>query len=98
MSMNGHVMVTLLLDEADEPLGDAWVEVKGLPEKGRTGAVLADTLEADLTEFLDKAGKKVLKDDAKLDEAVRRVVRQIAMEEIGKKPEVTVVVSRLTDG
>jgi ribonuclease J len=98
MALNGHVMVTLLLDEADEPLGDAWVEVKGLPEKGRTGAVLADTLEADLTEFVDRAGKKVLKDDAKLDEAVRRLVRQICMEEIGKKPEVTVVVSRLTDG
>jgi ribonuclease J len=98
MVLNGQVMVTLLLDEADEPLGDAWVEVKGLPEKGRTGAVLAETLEADLTEFVDRAGKKVLKDDAKLDEAVRRVVRQICMEEIGKKPEVTVVVSRLTDG
>jgi len=98
MALSGHVMATLLLDEADEPLGDAWVEVKGLPEKGRTGATLADTLEADLTEFLDKAGKKVLKDDAKLDEAVRRVIRQICMEEIGKRPEVTVVVSRLTDG
>jgi ribonuclease J len=98
MALNGHVMVTLLLDEADEPLGDAWVEVKGLPEKGRTGAVLADTLEADLTEFVDRAGKKVLKDDDKLDEAVRRVIRQICMEEIGKKPEVTVVVSRLSDG
>ena len=98
MALNGHVMVTLLLDEADEPLGDAWVEIKGLPENGRTGAVLADTLEADLTEFIDKAGKKVLKDDAKLDEAVRRVIRQICMEEIGKKPEVTVVVSRLTEG
>ncbi len=98
MALNGHVMATLLLDEADEPLGDAWVEVKGLPEKGRTGANLADTLEADLTEFLDKAGKKVLMDDTKLDEAVRRVIRQICMEEIGKRPEVTVVVSRLTDG
>ena len=30
------------------------------------------------------------------EEAVRRVVRQVAMEEVGKKPEVTVVVSRLT--
>ena len=86
------------MDEADEPLGDAWVEVKGLPEKGRTGANLSDTLEADLTEFLDGAGKKVLKDDNKLDEAVRRVVRQVSMEEIGKKPEVTVVVSRLAEG
>ena len=98
MAVNGHVMVTLLLDEADEPLGDAWVEVKGLPEQGRTGANLSDTLEADLTEFLDGAGKKVLKDDNKLDEAVRRVVRQVSMEEIGKKPEVTVVVSRLAEG
>ncbi|WP_050528667.1 ribonuclease J [Pseudorhodobacter aquimaris] len=98
MVLNGHVMVTLLLDEADSLLGDAWVEVKGLAEKGRTGAVLAETLEADLTEYLDGAGKKVLKDDSKLDEAVRRVVRQICMEEIGKKPEVTVVVSRLTEG
>jgi ribonuclease J len=98
MALNGHIMVTLLLDEADEPLGDAWVEVKGLPEKGRTGSVLADVLEADLTEFVDKAGRKVLKDDDKLDEAVRRVIRQICMEEIGKKPEVTVVVSRLSDG
>jgi ribonuclease J len=98
MALNGQVMVTLLLDEANEPLGDAWVEVKGLAEKGRTGAVLAETLETDLTEFLDNAGKKVLKDDVKLDEAVRRAVRQICMEEIGKKPEVTVVVSRLTDG
>jgi ribonuclease J len=40
----------------------------------------------------------VLRDDDKLDEAVRRVIRQICMEEIGKKPEVTVVVSRLSDG
>ncbi len=98
MALSGHVMATLLLDEADEPLGDAWVEVKGLPEKGRTGAILADTLEADLTEFVDGAGKKVLRDDDKLDEAVRRVIRQVCMEEIGKKPEVTVVVSRLSEG
>jgi ribonuclease J len=87
----------LILDEADEPLGDAWVEVKGLAAKGRTGAGLVETLEADLNEFLENAGRKVLSNDDKLDEAVRRVIRQVCMEEIGKKPEVTVVVSRLTD-
>ncbi len=52
-------------------------------------------MEADLAEFLAGAGRKVLRDDDKLDEAIRRIVRQVAMEEIGKKPEVTVVVSRL---
>ena len=35
-------------------------------------------------------------DDAKLEEALRRIVRQSTQNEIGKKPEVTVVVSRLS--
>lgn len=95
MALNGHVMVTVILDEQDEPLGDAWVEVSGLAPLGRGERPLADTLEADLTEFLETVGPKVLRDDNKLDEALRRLVRQTSVEEIGKKPEVTVVISRL---
>jgi len=67
----------------------------GLTDKGKGGRLLNETMEADLSDYLDRAGRKVLKDDDKLDEEIRKVVRQIAMEEIGKKPEVTVVVSRL---
>jgi ribonuclease J len=52
-------------------------------------------LESDLSEFLDGASKKLLADDDKLEEALKRVVRQVSMEEIGKKPELTVVISRL---
>jgi ribonuclease J len=96
MAMNGMVMVTVILDEDDNALGEAWVELMGLPEAGRNGRSLAEVLEADLTEFLDRAGAKLMRDDDKLDEALKRVVRQVAMEEIGKKPEVRVVVSRLT--
>jgi ribonuclease J len=95
MALNGHVMVTVLLDENDEPLGDAWAEIMGLPETGRTGASLAETLEADLGDFLSRVEDKVIRDDEKLNEAIKRIVRQVSMEEIGKKPEVTVVVSRL---
>ena len=95
MALNGHVMVTVILDESDEPLGEAWVEISGLPQVGRGERALIETLEGDLTEFLDGAGAKILRDDNKLDEALRRVVRQVCVEEIGKKPEVTVVVSRL---
>lgn len=95
MALNGHAMVTVILDEADEPLGEAWVELMGLPEFGRGERRLADTLESDLSAYLESAGAKVLRDDDKLDEALRRIVRQVTMEEIGKKPEVTIVVSRL---
>ena len=96
MALNGHLTVTLILDEADEPLGEPWVDLRGLPVKGKGGRDLAETLEADLAEFVTRASKKLLADDDKLDEALKRVVRQVAMEEIGKKPEVTVVVSRLS--
>ena len=96
MALNGLVMVTALLDENDQPLGDAWVELLGLPGKGKGNRPLADTLETELSEFLDKAEPKLLRADDKLEESLRRVVRQVAMEEIGKKPEVVVVVSRLS--
>lgn len=95
LALNGQVIVTLILDEDDSPLGDPWAELNGLPEIGKGGRPLSEVIEEELTEFLDRSGAKVLRDDDKLDEGVRRVVRQVAMEEIGKKPEVTVVVSRL---
>lgn len=95
MALNGHVLVTVLLDEEEQPLGDAWVELRGLPGKTRKGAPLAEAIETDLNDFLERAGDKVLADDDKMEEAIRKIVRQVAVEEIGKKPEVTVVTSRL---
>lgn len=96
LALNGHVMVNVILDEADEPLGDPWVETMGLAETGRSRAPLADVLEDDLTQFMGRAGTKTLRDDDSLEEGLRRVVRQTAQTEIGKRPEVTVVISRLT--
>jgi ribonuclease J len=95
MALNGHVLVTVIIDEDDVPLGDAWVEMMGLPETSSRGAPVADQIEEELAEFLERASSKVISNDDKIDEAIRRVVRQVTMEEIGKKPEVTVVVSRL---
>ena len=96
MALNGHVTVTVIIDEDDEPLGDPWCDVMGLAEMGRSRAPLVDVMEEDLSQFLNRAGQATLTDDDKLAEALRRVVRQTAQDEIGKKPEVTVVVSRLS--
>jgi ribonuclease J len=95
MALNGHVVVTLIMDDEDEPLGEPWCELMGLPETGSSGAALVDVLEADLAQWLGRAGAKTLRDDAGLNDGMRRIVRQTAQDEIGKKPEVTVVVSRL---
>lgn len=96
MALNGHVVVTLILDEDAEMLGDPWCETKGLPETGSSRAPLVDVLEEDLSQFVNRAARKTLRDDEALEEALRRVVRQTAQSEIGKKPEVSVILSRLS--
>ena len=95
MALNGVVTVTVILDESDTPMGEPWVELMGLPPVGRGERPLSETMEADLDDVLGRLGRKVMADDDKLEEEIRKTVRQVAMEEIGKKPEVTVVISRL---
>jgi len=96
MALNGHMTITVLMDEQDEPLGDPWVDTMGLPEIGVSKAALIDVVEQDLSQWIGRAGAKTLRDDKALDEGLRKVARQSAQNEIGKKPEVTVVVSRLS--
>ena len=95
MALNGHVIVTVILDEEDEPLGEAWCDLMGLPETGQSKAALVEVLEEDLTQFLMRSKPQTLADDDKLEEGLRRIARQTAQAEIGKKPEVTVVISRM---
>jgi ribonuclease J len=95
MALNGHVLVTVLIDEDNELLGEPWCELKGLPELGSSNAPLVDVLEEDLDQFLRRAKGSTLKDDDKLETELKKIVRKTAQDEIGKKPEVTVVVSRL---
>ncbi|NDV01667.1 ribonuclease J [Pseudoroseicyclus tamaricis] len=95
MALNGHVLVTLVLDEKDEPIGDPWVDLMGLPETGRSKAGLTEVLEADLAQFVGRANAKTMRSEDKLEKELKGVVRRSANDEIGKKPEVTVVVSRL---
>lgn len=96
MALNGHVIVTLIIDEQDEPLGDPWCETMGIAETGSSNAPLVEILEADLSQFLGRADPKTMRDDEALEQALRRTVRKTAQDEIGKKPEVTVIISRLT--
>jgi len=95
MALNGHVIATLIL-ENDEPLGDPWIDVMGLPELGSSKASLIEVLEADVGQFMQRASDKTLGDDDKLETELRKIIRRSAQDEIGKKPEVTVIVSRLT--
>lgn len=95
MALNGMVVVALIVDESDEVLEDAWVSLKGLPEKGSSGVDLQELVEDEIGRMLPRLDAKVIDNDEKLEEAVKRVARRVCLKEIGKKPEVTLLVSRL---
>ena len=95
MALYGHVIVTVILDEEDEMIGEPWCEVRGLPEMGSSNAPLVDALEEDLSQFIGRADHKTITNDDKLEEAIKRIARQTCQTEIGKKPEVSIVISRL---
>ncbi|WP_333827766.1 ribonuclease J [Pararhodobacter sp.] len=97
MALNGLVLVTLIIDEDGMPLGDAWADAQGLARQGRSRRALNEVIEEELAEELDRANRKLLDNDDKLIETIKRRVRACCVDEIGKKPEVTVVVSRLSD-
>jgi len=96
MALNGLVIVTVVIDEEGEVLGEPWCEIKGLPEAGRNNAPLVDVLEEDLDQFLRRANAKTLADDEKLERELRKITRQSSQNEIGKKPEVSIIISRLS--
>ena len=95
MALNGHVVVNVILDEDYEMLGEPWAEISGLSEIGVSAAPLVDALEEDLSQYLGRAGRKTKADDEALEKEMKRIARQTCFAEIGKKPEVTVIVSRL---
>lgn len=94
MAMNGHVIVSVVMED-DEMVGETWVDLMGLPEMGQSGAPLADVLEEDLSQLIGRASRNTRSDDDDLEDDIRKAVRRRADDEIGKKPEVTVVISRL---
>ena len=95
MAVNGLVVVSVLLDENDDIIGDPWCETKGLPIVTNSNAPLVDCLEEDLSQLIGRVEPDVLLDNERLEEVVRRGARHTCKSEIGKKPEVSVVISRL---
>lgn len=95
LALNGHLAVNVIIDEDDAPIEEPWVVSFGLPEKGATGAPLVEAVEDAVAEVLGRADRRLVASDEKLEREVARAAKQAALEVIGRRPEVSVVVSRL---
>jgi ribonuclease J len=95
LALNGLVAVAVIVDEDDVLIEDSWVALRGLPDVAGNGADLAEMIEDELARTMPRFDAKTVNDDDRLEEAIRRAVRNLCLVEIGKKPEVTVLIQRL---
>ncbi|WP_340109013.1 ribonuclease J [Pikeienuella sp. HZG-20] len=95
MARQGHVSVSLVIDESGELFADPLVRVEGAPEVGRGGQNIADTIADRVDAAIVSASKKELRSDDRVAAMAERVARRAAMEVWGKKPVTCVLVTRL---
>jgi ribonuclease J len=96
LAINGLVVVNIIIDENDEMLGEPWCEIRGLADYGQSDCNFIDVLEEDLSQYIGRSSVSLIQDDYKLEKEIKRIARQTALAEIGKKPEVSVIISRLS--
>ena len=95
MALNGMVVVSIMVEDDDRVLDEPWVELRGLPETGRSGRALAGEVEAQIAQRIGRLSRADAADDDALEAAVKKAAQKVAQDEIGKRPEVTVLITRL---
>ncbi|OJG00230.1 ribonuclease J [Pararhizobium antarcticum] len=95
LSFAGHVSVNVVLDSRLDFLSDPIVVPIGLPEFDDEGEDMNDTLYDAVLGAVESIPRAKRKDLALVQEAVRRAVRGTANEVWGKKPVVTVFVTKV---
>ena len=96
LAVNGLIVVNIIIDENDEMLGEPWCELRGLADFGHSECNFVDVLEEDLSQYIGRSSVSTIKDENKLEKDIKRIARQTALAEIGKKPEISVIISRLS--
>ncbi|AOF89237.1 ribonuclease J [Sinorhizobium sp. RAC02] len=91
----GHVAVSILLDSRFDFMGDPEVEPFGLPQFDDEGEDMGDTLYDAVLGAVESIPRARRKDLEMVREAVRRAVRSTANEIWGKKPVVTVFLTKV---
>ncbi len=94
LSFAGHVAVNVVLDDKYELAGDPDLVAIGVAEADATGELLEDIMLDAAVGAVDSIPRQRRKDLDLVQESVRRAVRAAANETWGKKPLVTVFVTR----
>jgi ribonuclease J len=94
LSFTGHVAVNVVLDDRHDLAGDPDLVAIGLPAVTDRGAPMEERLIEAAVGAVESIARQRRRDLDLIAEAVRRAVRAAAQEAWGKKPVVTVFVTR----
>lgn len=94
LARQGHVAVSLVMDEEGALFSEPQVKTRGAPASAR-GENLETMIAGRLDAALEAAPKRDLRSDARVEELAERVVRKATMDVWGKKPVVSIIVTRL---
>ncbi|MCR9134882.1 MAG: ribonuclease J [Alphaproteobacteria bacterium] len=95
LSFVGHIAVNVLLNSKSELVRDPMVSTHGLPIEDEEGQTMADRLTEAAVSAVISIPRARRKDIDVVHESVRRAVRSSARDVWGKKPVMTVFVSRI---
>lgn len=95
LSFAGHVAINVILDGRFDFLGDPDISLMGLPALDEEGEEMADTLYDAVLGAVESIPRARRKDLELVRESVRKAVRAQANDSWGKKPMVTVFVTKV---
>ena len=98
MARQGVVIASVVLDDDGELLADSEVRCLGAPKDSVSGHADLETAIAEaVDDAIDGAPKRTLATDSGAEEIVAKAVRQVCNRYWGKRPVVSVIVSRLAE-
>jgi len=98
LARNGLVVVSVVVDDAGELLADPDVRCLGAPKDGPGWRAPLDEMIADAVDAaVERAPKKTIRTDDGLEQIVSRAARSTAVHHWGKKPVMSVMITRLED-
>jgi ribonuclease J len=95
LALRGHMAISVIIGEDGRPLGGVWAQALGLPDNPKLRDGLEGSVEQAIDHELGRARPDLLGDDDALEQLVQRTCARVCNDTVGKKPIVSVMISRL---